>query len=218
MAHRLGFGCTPGAEGGMATIVDSSAIIDGRLVAIQAAGFLSGRLVVPEFVVAELQGLADSSNAMVRARGRRGLDLLLELQQAAGNSLAIVPWTEAPAAPVDSRLVAMAQAHGILLTNDANLARVAELQHVRVLSIHTLAQALRQQLAPGEHTRLRIVQEGTEARQGRAYLPDGTLVVVEGGRPFLGKEVDVVIQRSVQTPQGKLFFAQPVAVEAESVR
>lgn len=219
LAHRLGFGDVTAAARGVVTVVDSSVIIDGRLAAIHAAGFLPGRLVVPAFVVAELQGLADSANATVRARGRRGLDLLLELQQAVGDGLEITPWAGSPTAPVDARLVAMAQAEGmLLLTNDANLARVAELQHIRVLSIHTLALALRQQLTPGERTRVRVVQEGTEARQGRAYLNDGTLVVVEGGRPFLGKEVDVVIQRSVQTPQGKLFFALPVALEAESVR
>ena len=217
LARRLGIGRAVAAALPR-ILVDSSAIIDGRLPGICAAGFLIGTLVIPAFVVSELQGLADSSNPTVRARGRRGLDLLLQLRQSPGPDVQVPAYPDLPAGPVDARLVALAREEGMyLLTNDANLARVAELQQVRVLSIHTLAQGLRQQLLPGEQTRVRVVQEGSEPRQGRAYLPDGTLVVVEGGRPFLGKELEVVIQRSVQTPQGKLFFAQPVPSEAESV-
>jgi uncharacterized protein YacL len=218
LAHRLGIGRGGALTALQRIIVDSSAIIDGRLPGIRRAGFMRGPLVIPDFVVAELQGLADSANPTVRARGRRGLDILLELRQEAGAELEVVPWSDVTVPTVDGKLVAMAKAGaGMLLTNDANLARVAELQGISVLSIHGLALALRQQLAPGEQTRVRIVQEGSEPRQGRAYLPDGTLVVVEGGRTFLGREVEVVIQRSVQTPQGKLFFAQPISVEAESV-
>ena len=217
LARRLGLGPSGPVTGLLRIILDSSAIIDGRLPAIWKAGFLRGSLVLPDFVVAELQGLADSANATVRARGRRGLDIVLELQHEAGEDLEVVAWDDAAIPTVDGKLVAMAQAtQAMLLTNDANLARVAELQRVKVLSIHALALAVRQQLAPGEQTRVRIVQEGSEPHQGRAYLPDGTLVVVEGGRPFLGKELDVVIQRSVQTPQGRLFFAQPAAVAAEN--
>jgi uncharacterized protein YacL len=218
LARRLGLGREGALTALRRIIVDSSAIIDGRLPGIRHAGFLRGPLVIPDFVVAELQGLADSANATVRARGRRGLDILLELQQEAGEELEVVSWSDPAVPTVDGKLVAMAkETEALLLTNDANLARVAELQRVPVLSIHNLAFALRQQLAPGEQTRVRVVQEGSEPRQGRAYLPDGTLVVVEGGRSFLGREVDVVIQRSVQTPQGKLFFAQPTSVEAESL-
>jgi uncharacterized protein YacL len=218
LARRLGIGQNWPVTALRRIIVDSSAIIDGRLLAIWKAGFLRGPLVVPDFVVAELQGLADSANATVRARGRRGLDIVLELQHEAGEELEVVAWDDASVSTVDGKLVAMAQAtEAMLLTNDANLARVAELQRVTVLSIHALALAVRQQLAPGEQTRVRIVQEGSEPHQGRAYLPDGTLVVVEGGRPYLGKELDVVIQRSVQTPQGRLFFAQPAAAAAENV-
>lgn len=186
LARRLGIGRALPASPRI--VVDSSAVIDGRLPAIHAAGFLPGALVVPDFVVSELQGLADSSNAMVRGRGRRGLDILLQLQQASGGDVEVPAYPNVPAGPVDARLVTVARdEHMYLLTNDANLARVAELQHVRVLSIHTLAQALRPQLSPGEQTRVRIVQEGTEPRQGRAYLPDGTLVVVEGGGRSLAR-------------------------------
>ncbi|HEV7214942.1 MAG TPA: PIN domain-containing protein [Chloroflexota bacterium] len=219
LARRLGVDQNGAVSTLRRIIVDSSAIIDGRLPAIWRAGFLRGPLVVPEFVVAELQGLADSSNATVRARGRRGLDILLELRHGAGPELEILAW-EDPAVPtVDGKLVAMAQAMAaILLTNDANLARVAELQRIPVISIHALTLAVRQQLTPGEQARVRIVQEGSEPRQGRAYLPDGTLIVVEGGRAFLGQDLDVIIQRAVQTPQGRLLFAQPAPAEAETVR
>ncbi|MGI8914660.1 MAG: PIN/TRAM domain-containing protein [Chloroflexota bacterium] len=218
LARRLGIGRGEALTALRRIIIDSSVIIDGRLLAIWRAGFMRGTLVVPDFIVAELQTLADSSNATVRARGRRGLDLLLELRQDAGDELEVVAWSDLSAPTVDAKLAAMAKAtEAMLLTNDANLARVAELQGVKVMSIHALAYALRQQLAPGEHTRVRVVQEGSEPHQGRAYLPDGTLIVVEGGRAFLGREVDVIIQRSVQTPQGKLFFALPTSVEAESV-
>jgi uncharacterized protein YacL len=215
IAQRLGVAPVSAEGQGKKIVVDSSAIIDGRLPAIAAAGFLPGRLLVPDFVVDELQGLADSSNPTVRARGRRGLDLLVQLRQLEGGGVEIISHPEQGAGPVDSRLIATAQAErAALLTNDANLARVAELHQLRALSLHALASALRPQLMPGEQTRVRVVQEGTEPTQGRAYLPDGTLVVVEGGRRFLGKELDVVISRSVQTAQGQLFFAHPLPGDA----
>lgn len=217
LARRLGVGASAVAPTVLRLLIDTSIIIDGRLAAVRAAGFLAGDLVVPDFVVAELQRLADNANPMIRARGRRGLDLLLELRQRDGQAIDVLTTDPQPEIPVDNRLVALARAESMaLLTNDANLARVAELQGVTVLSVHALALALRQQLLPGEQTRVRVVQEGNEPRQGRAYLPDGTLVVVEGGRAYLGKELDVVIQRAVQTPQGKLFFAQPAGAAVES--
>ena len=215
--ERLGM-AAPTLAAQVAILVDTSAIIDGRLLQIRITGFLHGSLLVPDFVVDELQRLADSSNATVRARGRRGLDVLRELRQLSADAFEIVSYPDVPAGPVDSRLVAAAQAHHLgLITTDANLARVAELHQVPVYNVHALSQALRSQLLPGEQARVRVVQEGSEPNQGRAYLPDGTLVVIEGGRRFIGRELDVVISRSLQTAQGHLFFAEPASSEAESV-
>lgn len=215
--HRLGF-VEPPVPTSPSAVVDTSVIIDGRLAAIRTAGFLPFRLIVPNFVVDELQKLADSSNATVRARGRRGLDALLDLQRNDPNGVELMTFPESGGEEVDQRLLAAAKVNGrSLLTNDTNLARIAQLHRVPVLSLHALALATRQQFNPGDTTRVRVVSEGSEPNQGRAYLPDGTLIVVDGGRRFVGSEVDITIDRSVQTGQGKLLFAKPVAEEKERV-
>ena len=191
-------------------LVDTSAIIDGRIADLSITGFLEGSLVVPRFVLDELRHIADSSDAMRRNRGRRGLEVLGRLRKDATVPLQILDVGVENGHEVDAMLVHLARnMKSSILTTDYNLNRVAELQGVQVLNVNELANALKSIVLPGEELRVNIVQEGKEPGQGVAYLDDGTMVVVEGGRRFLNAFHDVVVTRVLQTAAGRIIFAQP---------
>ena len=190
-------------------ILDTNVIIDGRVADVARAGFVEGTIYIPGFVLDELQHIADSADSLKRARGRRGLDILNQMQK----ELTLVVRTYDKLAPgpeeVDSRLVKLAKAlDGSLVTNDFNLNKVAELQVVPVLNINELANALKPVVLPGEEMRVLIVREGRESSQGVGYLDDGTMIVVEGGRRHIGEAVEVVVSSLLQTTAGKMIFAQ----------
>ncbi|HVL52673.1 MAG TPA: PIN domain-containing protein [Vitreimonas sp.] len=191
-------------------VVDTSAIIDGRIAEIAESGFVYGTLVVPRFVLEELQHIADSSDALRRNRGRRGLEILNRMQKDSPTPIEIVE-DDAPDIPeVDGKLIALAKARSrAILTNDFNLNRVAELQGVRVLNINSLANAVKPAVLPGEELRVRVIQEGKEAGQGVGFLDDGTMIVVEGGARFIDRDLDVSVTRVLQTVAGRMIFAQP---------
>ncbi|MGA3058556.1 MAG: PIN domain-containing protein [Candidatus Limnocylindrales bacterium] len=190
-------------------VVDTSAIIDGRIADIVDSGFLYHRLVIPHFVLDELQRIADSSDAQRRSRGRRGLEILARLQKDGPTPVDIVTDDPVEAGDVDGKIVALARArNAAILTNDFNLNRVADLQSVRVLNINSLANALKPALLPGDPLRIKVITEGKEAGQGVGYLDDGTMVVVEGGSRLVGHELDVVVTRVLQTVMGRMVFAQ----------
>ncbi|HET9614436.1 MAG TPA: PIN domain-containing protein [Candidatus Limnocylindrales bacterium] len=191
-------------------VVDTSAIIDGRIAEIVESGFIYGTLVVPKFVLDELQHIADSSDTLRRNRGRRGLEILAKMQKDSPTPIEIVdePLPEIP--EVDAKLVALARDRSkAILTNDYNLNRVAELQGVRVLNINSLANAVKPAVLPGEELRVRVIQEGKEAGQGVGFLDDGTMVVVEGGVRYIDKDLDVSVTRVLQTVAGRMIFGQP---------
>lgn len=191
-------------------LVDTSAIIDGRIADLSITGFLEGSLVVPRFVLDELRHIADSSDDLRRARGRRGLEVLGRLRKDATVPLEVLDVGVGVGEEVDAQLVRLAKGmDSPILTTDYNLNRVAELQGVQVLNVNELANALKSIVLPGEDLRVHIVQEGKEAGQGVAYLDDGTMVVVEGGRRYLNAFHEVVVTRVLQTSAGRIIFAQP---------
>ena len=191
-------------------VVDTSAIIDGRIAEIVESGFIYGTLVVPRFVLDELQHIADSSDTLRRNRGRRGLEILARMQKEPATPVEIVE-DDVPDVPeVDAKLVALARVRSkVILTNDFNLNRVAELQGVRVMNINSLANAVKPAVLPGEELRVRVIQEGKEAGQGVGFLDDGTMIVVEGGARHIDRDLDVLVTRVLQTVAGRMIFAQP---------
>lgn len=191
-------------------VVDTSCIIDGRIEGLLETGFLEGQILVPQFVLQELQQVADASNDQKRTRGRRGLDVLNRIREAHPNRVLINSEDYEEIPTVDAKLVRLAQElNSILLTNDYNLNKVASFQDVRVLNINDLAQAIRPNYLPGDEIDLKIVKEGKEPAQGVGYLNDGTMVVVEEGLDYLGDEVSVVVTGSLQTSAGRMIFARP---------
>lgn len=191
-------------------VVDTSAIIDGRIAEIVESGFIYGTLVVPKFVLDELQHIADSSDTLRRNRGRRGLEILARMQKESTTLVEIVEDEVPGVSEVDAKLVALAKARSkAILTNDFNLNRVAELQGIRVLNINSLANAVKPAVLPGEELRVRVIQEGKEAGQGVGFLDDGTMIVVEGGVRYIDKDLDVAVTRVLQTVAGRMIFAQP---------
>lgn len=191
-------------------LVDSSAIIDGRIAEIVESGFLIGTLVVPRFILDEVQKIADSPDALRRNRGRRGLEMLTRMQKDSPTPVLIVDDDAPEVDEVDAKLVAVAKRYSrAVLTNDFNLNRVAELQGVRVLNVNSLANAVKPALLPGEELAIRVIQVGKEAGQGVGFLDDGTMIVVEGGARFIDQEVDVAVTRVLQTVAGRMVFAQP---------
>ena len=190
-------------------ILDTSVIIDGRIADIAETGFLEGTFIVPKFILEELQYIADSSDDLRRTRGRRGLDILKRLQQQ--NPLR-VEFTEDDipnAAGADSKLVALAlKLRAKILTNDFNLHKVAELQGLEVININQLANAMKPAVLPGETLHVQILREGKSQGQGVAYLDDGTMVVIENARRFIGKEVDVAVTSVLQTTAGRMIFSE----------
>ncbi len=198
------------AAGDPRIVVDTSAIIDGRIAEIVESGFIYGTLVIPRFVLEELQHIADSSDALRRNRGRRGLEILNRMQKEPGTPVEIVEDDVPDIAEVDAKLVALALARSrVILTNDFNLNRVAELQGVRVMNINSLANAVKPAVLPGEELKVRVIQEGKEAGQGVGFLDDGTMIVIEGGARHIDKELDVSVTRVLQTVAGRMIFAQP---------
>jgi uncharacterized protein YacL len=191
-------------------VVDTSAIIDGRIAEIVESGFIYGTLVIPRFVLDELQHIADSSDALRRNRGRRGLEILNRMQKEPATPVEIVEDDIPDITEVDAKLVALARARSrVILTNDFNLNRVAELQGVRVMNINSLANAVKPAVLPGEEIRVRVIQEGKEAGQGVGFLDDGTMIVVEGGARHIDRDLDVAVTRVLQTVAGRMIFAQP---------
>jgi len=188
-------------------ILDTSVIIDGRIADIVETGFLGGFLIIPEFVLQELQHIADSPDPTRRVRGRRGLDIIKRLQQEKTVEVKIDRQDFDNLHEVDAKLVALAlRLSGKIVTNDYNLSKVAEVQGIQILNINQLANALKPVVLPGEVLRLQILKEGKEHGQGIAYLEDGTMVVVENASRFLGKEVDVSVTSILQTTAGRLIF------------
>jgi len=191
-------------------VVDTSAIIDGRIADIAGSGFLFGTLIVPRFVLLELQHIADHPDPNKRNRGRRGLEILATLQKEDRLPVEVTEQDFPEIEEVDAKLVALAKQRGAaILTNDFNLNRVAELQGIRVLNVNQLANAVKPAFLPGEELRIRVIQEGKEPGQGVAFLDDGTMIVVEGGSRFLDRDLDVTVTRVLQTVAGRMVFAHP---------
>jgi len=191
-------------------IVDTSVIIDGRIADICTTGFLEGPLLIPRFVLHELQKIADSPDELRRARGRRGLDILRVLQEEKSKvKVEVVEDDPKNIEDVDGKLVGLAREYNArIITNDLNLNKVAQIEGVKVLNINDLANALKPAVLPDEHMRLKIVKEGKEALQGVGYLDDGTMVVVDGGRNHVGKDVSVVVTSVLQTSAGRMIFTR----------
>lgn len=190
-------------------VVDTSVIVDGRILEIVESGFIDGQLVVPRFVLHELQSIADSVDPLKRTRGRRGLEVLNRLQELRSLDVNERDYAEMPPGSVDAKLVRLAkELHGKLLTNDYNLNRVAHVEGVDVLNINELANAVKPVVLPGEELHVHVVREGKEHHQGVAYLDDGTMIVVEQGRRLIGEESDVVVTSVLQTVAGRMIFAK----------
>jgi uncharacterized protein YacL len=190
-------------------VLDTSVIIDGRIADICETGFLEGTLVVPQFVLRELQQVADSSDSLKRNRGRRGLDILQRIQKMSNVQVQIVETDFPEVREVDLKLIELARhMSGKIVTNDFNLNKVAQLRGVAVLNINELANSLKPVVLPGEVLRVFILKEGKEAGQGVAYLDDGTMVVVDQGRRALGKTIEVTVTSVLQTTAGKMIFCR----------
>jgi uncharacterized protein YacL len=201
----------PGAVGGGATdkVLDTSVIIDGRIADVAQAGFLEGTLLIPQYVLRELQQIADSADPLKRNRGRRGLDVLQRLQRTPGIRTELHDLDFPHIREVDRRLIETALAvGGVIVTNDYNLNKVAELNGVRVLNVNELAGALRPVVLPGEMLHVQVLREGKEVGQGVAYLDDGTMVVVEHGRRHIGQTVGVTVNTVLQTAAGRMIFTR----------
>jgi uncharacterized protein YacL len=203
-------------------ILDTSVIIDGRVADIVETGFLDGSLVVPQFVLQELQRIADSPDALRRNRGRRGLDVVRRMQKMAGVDLTISDVDFPDVKEVDMKLIAMAQSLlGQVVTNDFNLNKVAQLRGISVLNINELANALKPAVLPGEQMTVFVIKEGKEQNQGVAYLDDGTMVVVDNARSRIGRNVDIIVTSVLQTTAGRMIFGRLSATglaEARSER
>lgn len=190
-------------------LVDTSVIIDGRINDICESGFMEGQLIVPRFVLQELQFIADSSDHMKRNKGRRGLDLLNALKKNPGISVEIMDRDYKEIRAVDEKLVAMAKDLGAkILTNDFNLNKIAEIQGVKVLNINDLSNSIKPTFLPGENISVKIVKEGKEKEQGIAYLNDGTMIVVDGARRHMNKKIEVTVTNVLQTDAGRMIFAR----------
>lgn len=190
-------------------ILDTSVIIDGRIADIAETGFLDGIMVIPQFVLRELQLVADSADSLKRNRGRRGLDILQRLQKVASLNIQIVEDDFPTIREVDMKLIELAKVYeGKIVTNDFNLNKVAQLQGVEVLNINELANALKPIVLPGETMKVFILKEGKEYNQGVAYLDDGTMVVVDNARKMIGKNIDISVTSVLQTTAGKMIFGK----------
>lgn len=192
-------------------LLDTSVIIDGRIADICGTGFLDGKLLIPVFVLEELQHIADSADALKRVRGRRGLDILQKIRTESGLQVEIINQDFEDITEVDSKLIRLGQQlGGKIVTNDYNLNKVSELQGVPVLNINDLSNAVKPVVIPGENMHVTVVKEGKEQGQGIAYLDDGTMIVIENGRYHLSKAIEVEVTSALQTSAGRMIFAKPV--------
>lgn len=199
-------------------VLDTSCIIDGRIEELLDTGFIEGQILVPQFVLRELQQVADASNDQKRVRGRRGLDILNRIKESYTERIVIHSADYDDVPTVDAKLIRLAQEiNGTLLTNDYNLSKVASLQKVPILNINDLAHAVRPSYLPGDSLDLKILKEGKEPSQGVGYLDDGTLVVVEEGSRYVGTELRVIVTSALQTSAGRMIFARPQAAEGLKV-
>lgn len=195
-------------------ILDTSVIIDGRIADICDTHFLEGSIIIPHFVLEELQHIADSSDVLKRNRGRRGLDILNRLQKEVPVDVQIYEGDFEDIQEVDSKLVKLTKLlDGVLVTNDFNLNKVSEFQNVTVLNINDLANAVKPVVLPGEEMNVHVIKAGKEDKQGVAYLDDGTMIVVEDGKGFIGDALDVIVTSVLQTSAGRMIFAKPKAME-----
>lgn len=195
-------------------ILDTSVIIDGRILDIIGTGFIEGKVIIPSFVLDELRHIADSSDALKRNRGRRGLDILNELKRTKLITIEIMQKDYGDLNEVDSKLLRLAEEiQGKVITNDFNLNKVATLQKIQVLNINDLANAIKQVVLPNEEMQVTIVKEGKEQDQGVAYLSDGTMIVIEGGKKWLGTTIKVVVSTVLQTSAGRMIFAKRIGGE-----
>ena len=200
----------PAAVDRRKVLLDTSVIIDGRIKDIAPTGFLSGKLIIPRFVLAELQFIADSADSLRRQRGRRGMEVLSAMQKDSKIPIQISDVDVDGATEVDDKLVILArQMHCPILTNDYNLNRVADIQGVTVLNINELANAVKSILLPGEQLKVKVIQEGKETDQGVGYMDDGTMVVIEDGKYLLNKTIDITVTKVLQTAAGRMVFAKP---------
>ncbi|AOA03355.1 PIN/TRAM domain-containing protein [Carnobacterium maltaromaticum] len=192
-------------------ILDTSVIIDGRIYDIAKTGFIEGTLMIPNFVLMELQYIADSADSLKRVRGRRGLDILNALQKESDIQVEMYDGDFEDITEVDSKLIKLAKLlDGVVVTNDYNLNKVSEFQNVPVLNINELANAVKPVVIPGENMNVMVVKAGTERNQGVAYLDDGTMIVVEDGQYYMNKSIEVVVTSALQTAAGRMIFAKPV--------
>jgi uncharacterized protein YacL len=199
-------------------ILDTSVIIDGRIFDICKTGFIEGPIVIPSFVLEELRHIADSSDNLKRARGRRGLDILNQIQKELPIAVEISERDFTNIAEVDSKLLKLAQVlSGKVITNDFNLNKVAEFQGVPVLNINELANAVKPVVIPGEEMQLTIIKDGKESGQGIAYLDDGTMIVIEGGKKHVGEHVEVLVTSVLQTAAGRMIFGKIKTIQDKAV-
>lgn len=197
-----------------AKILDTSVIIDGRIFDICRTGFVEGPIIIPAFVLEELRHIADSSDALKRNRGRRGLDVLNRIQKELDIDVQIYDGDFADIAEVDSKLLKLGQVMGAkVVTNDYNLNKVAEFQGVSVLNINELANAVKPVVLPGEEMVVQVIKDGKEMGQGVAYLDDGTMIVVDGGKKFVGETIGVLVTSVLQTAAGRMIFAKPKSAD-----
>lgn len=191
-------------------VLDTSSIIDGRIEELLNTGFIEGQIIIPRFVLEELQLLADAANDQKRVRGRRGLDILNQMQEVFPERLVIHSADYDDINTVDAKLVRFTQEiQGVLLTNDYNLSKVANLQKIPVLNVNDLAKAIRPIYLPGDTLEIKILKQGKEPSQGVGYLDDGTMVVVDDGRSYVGWELAVIVTSALQTSAGRMIFAKP---------
>ncbi len=197
---------------GRPKILDTSVIIDGRILDLLQTGFIEGKIIIPDFVLEELRHIADSADGLKRNRGRRGLDILNEIQKQLSVPVEIQSFTVAQPMEVDSMLLKMAEEmDAYVVTNDFNLNKVAEFQGVRVLNINELANAIKPVVLPGEEMTVMIIKAGKEAGQGVAYLNDGTMIVVDGGSRHIGETIKVIVTSVLQTAAGRMIFTKMIA-------
>ena len=191
-------------------LLDTNILIDGRIYDLVQTGFIEGTLVVPNFVLYELQYIADSADSIKRVRGRRGLDILNKLRKEKKVPVEMYEGDFENIQEVDSKLIKLAKLlDAVIVTNDYNLNKVSEFQNVQVLNVNALAKALRPRVVPGEKLTVTVIKNGTERQQGVAYLDDGTMIVVEDGRYYLNKPLEVIVTSALQTDAGRMIFAKP---------
>ncbi len=210
------FGWGPAKEISDYRILDTSVIIDGRIADICDTGFVEGNLMVPRFVLDELQYIADSSDSLKRARGRRGLDILNRMQRSSGIYIDVVDHDFPKVKGVDAKLVALAKkTNGKIITNDFNLNKVAELLGIKILNVNELGNALKPVVLPGEMMTVKIIKDGKEPGQGVAYLDDGTMIIVDNAQKYQGMNVEALVTSVLQTTAGRMIFSEMKAVVAD---